>query len=63
MMMRTSDLQCGARAFPVGDAQDDCHDPVTSWQRLPYQERLRLKKIAQGNKKRKETANKKIVGK
>ncbi|XP_063615696.1 craniofacial development protein 2-like [Penaeus indicus] len=43
-----------ARAYPAGDASDDRRDPATNGQRLPYQERIRLKKQAQRKKKKRE---------
>ena len=47
IMMRISKDITGTRAFPRGDAQHDRHEAVRSELRLPYQERIRLKKLAQ----------------
>ena len=41
-----------ARAFPISDAQQHRRNAVTNERRLPYQERIRLKKIAQRGKRR-----------
>ncbi|XP_047502966.1 uncharacterized protein LOC125048346 [Penaeus chinensis] len=43
-----------ARAFPAGDAGGDRRDPPKSGRRLPYTERIRLKKQAQRRKRREE---------
>ena len=38
-----------ARASPESDAQHERRDAVTNGLRLPYQERIRLKKIVQSS--------------
>ena len=60
MMMQIIDRRDNARASPVGDAQHDRRGAVKNGLRLPYQERIRLKKIAQRRRKKKDGA-KRIV--
>ena len=50
--MRITQGQDHARAFPISDAQQHRRNAVTNERRLPYQERIRLKKIAQRGKRR-----------
>ena len=52
--MRISKDITGTRAFPRGDAQHDRREAVRSGLRLPYQERIRLKKLAQRRMKRRQ---------
>ena len=47
IMMRVSKDITGTRAFLRGDAQHDRREAVRSGLRLPYQERIRLKELAQ----------------
>ena len=51
MKMRMENGQRNARASPVCDAQRDRRGAVESGQRLPYQERMPLKKLAQQRRK------------
>ena len=50
MQIKRNDLP--ARACSVNDAQSDRHETVITGRRLPYQERIRLKKLAQRTKAR-----------
>ena len=60
MMMQIIDRRDNARASPIGDAQHNHHGAVKNGLRLPYQERIWLKKIAQRRRKKKDGA-KRIV--
>ncbi|XP_047500838.1 uncharacterized protein LOC125046883 [Penaeus chinensis] len=53
--------QRNATAYPVGDAQVDRRLPVRNGIRLPYQERIRLKKVAQRKEKRDKKVEKVMV--
>ena len=50
MRIKRKDLR--ARAYSVNDAQSDRRETVINGRRLPYQERIRLKKLAQRTKAR-----------
>ena len=52
--MNQADFLCQdmARAYPGGDARGHCRTLVRNGRRLPYQERIRLKKEAQRWKRR-----------
>ena len=50
-----------ARAFPVGDARGHRRTLVRNGRRLPYQERIRLKKIAQRRERREKTGEQKTI--
>eukprot|EP00794_Sanderia_malayensis_P005764 gene5764-6467_t len=62
--MWNQQIQDHARASPVSDAQCDRRDAVSNGLWLPYQERIRLKKIAQRRRGRrnKETKRKVVIG-
>ena len=50
-----------ARAYSRNDAQTDrCGDAISGLQ-LPYQERIRLKKLVQRGERRKETGGERLV--